>query len=145
MTTDGSRPEGEPVPDPRDDEQAAWQAIVADLSADTSLVDGGTRLQINDPRLPDAAIDALLAEGPSAQDAFVPPEPPPIPRPRDVIARFAWTGLIGGPALVIATRAAGWDRLLTGLGILAFAAGFVVLVARMGDHGRDTDDDGAVV
>ena len=127
----------------RDDDSTAWEAIVADLSADTELVDGGRRLQINDPRAPDAFIDELLAPGPLAADRFVPEEPPALQAPRDTVARFAWAGLIGGPLLSIASVAMSWGTLVTTAGFAAFVAGFATLIARRED--RDDDDDGAVV
>ncbi len=125
---------------------SAWDAIVADLSADTELREGGRRLQINDPKAPDRFIEELLDEGPLASDAFVPPEPPPIPAPRDAVARFAWAAAIGGPILALAANALSWGSALTGAGVLAFVGGFVTLVARMDSRNRaDDGDDGAVV
>lgn len=126
-------------------EDEAWAAIVADLSGSTELVDGGHRLQINDPRAPDQFVDELLEEGPLAADRFVPAEPPPIPRPRDAMARFAWAGVIGGPLLTIASRALEWGDLISGAGVAAFVAGFITLMARRDDAARDDGDDGAVV
>lgn len=124
-------------------EQSAWDAIVADLSADTELVDGGRRLVINDPKAPDAFIDELLSEeGPEA-DRFIPEEAPPIPAPRDTLARFAWAGVLAGPIVAFVSNALAWGGLLTGIGVLGFVAGFVTLIARMDREPRD--DDGAVV
>ena len=126
-------------------EDEAWAAIVADLSADTELIDGGQRLRVNDPTRPDAFVDELLDEGPLAADAFIPDEPPPIPRPRDAIARFAWAGVIGGPLLAIASTTLAWGGIVSGAGVVAFVAGFVTLIARKDDEPYGDRDDGAVV
>ena len=79
---------------------------------------------------------------------FEPPTPPPVGR-GDTISRFAWTGALGGPALLFFAAATGIDLAgWVGVGaLLAFMAGFVTLVARMKDR-PPTDsgpDDGAVV
>lgn len=79
---------------------------------------------------------------------FEPPTPPPVGR-GDTVSRFAWTGAIGGPALLFFAAATGIDLAgWVGVGaLLAFMAGFVTLVARMKDR-PPTDsgpDDGAVV
>lgn len=82
------------------------------------------------------------------EEHFEPPPPPPLPSV-DTVGRFAWAGVLGGPAvLLLGTFAgfpiAGW---VGGLAVAAFVAGFVTLVARMKDR-PDTDsgpDDGAVV
>lgn len=132
--------------DAKRDEQRAWDAIVADLSSDMDLVDGGQRLQINDPRAPDRVIDELLSEEGPSSDQFVPEEPPQIPVPADAIGRFAWAGVIAGPLLAFVSNALSWGGTLTGAGVIAFVAGFVTLVARMDREPRDDDDgDGAVV
>ena len=88
------------------------------------------------------------AERDPEQDHFVPPEPAPAPK-LDWISKLAWTGLIGGPAILV--LAAVFDigrggRLLT-IALLAFVAGFLTLVLRMKDRPPidDTPDDGAVV
>jgi hypothetical protein len=85
---------------------------------------------------------------PDPDDHFEPPLPPPVTLP-DTVSRLAWAGFLGGPLfLLLATAAdldiAGWPGLL-GLG--AFMAGFVTLVARMPDRSPDDlgGDDGAVV
>lgn len=124
-------------------ESEAWKAIVADLSGDAELRDGGRRLEINDPSLPDPVIDELLAEGPLEHEEFVPPEPDPIPAPRDAIARFAWAGVVGGPIAIIVASVLDWQSMWTVGGLVAFTAGFVTLIGR--HHPAERDDDGAVV
>lgn len=127
------------------DERRAWDAIVADLSADMDLVDGGQRLRINDASAPDPVIDELLADDGPAAEQFIPEEPPAIPVPSDAIGRFAWAGVIGGPLFAFASYALSWGDTLTGAGVFAFVAGFVTLVARMDRDPRNDDGDGAVV
>ena len=53
----------------------------------------------------------------------------------------------GGPAYLIITAVIGrpLSNWLALVAIVAFIAGFVTLVVRMGDRPRDDDDDGAVV
>jgi hypothetical protein len=81
-------------------------------------------------------------------DRYIPPPVPALPR-LDPVARGAWTALFGGPAyLFVATmlnwQVPGWAALA---GIIAFVAGFTVLVFRLGDgpSRRDGPDQGAVV
>ena len=78
-------------------------------------------------------------------DHYQPPHPPPMPRPRDAVARFAWAGALGGPLLVIVANVAGLERWVAGLGVVAFVVGFATLVARMKERHDDGWDDGAVV
>jgi len=87
-------------------------------------------------------------ENAAATDRYVPPRVAPLPK-LDPVARGAWTALFGGPGyLFVATmlqwRVPGWAELAS---IVAFIAGFVVLVSRLGDgpSRRDGPDQGAVV
>jgi len=79
-------------------------------------------------------------------DEFVPPEPPPLPRPP--FDRFlAWLGVFGVPAVVLVCVVAGislptWMAMLMAA---AFLGGFGYLVAKMSDEPRDPWDDGAVL
>jgi hypothetical protein len=84
-----------------------------------------------------------------ADEHYVPPVPPPLPR-LDPVTKLAWVALFGGPLYLLIGTAVG--AALTGvedfLAIAAFVGGFVILVLRM-DNGRPpdsgSDDDGAVV
>ncbi len=76
-------------------------------------------------------------------EGYVPPHPPPIPRPADAIGRFSWAAVLGGPALVLVVTVLDWDRWLANVGVALTVGGFVSLVWRIKD--RDDDDDGAVV
>jgi hypothetical protein len=84
-----------------------------------------------------------------ADDHYVPPVPPPLPR-LDPVTKGAWLALFGGPLYLLISTATGAtiSGLAAFLAVAAFVGGFVVLVLRM-DNGRPpdsgSDDDGAVV
>ena len=84
-----------------------------------------------------------------ADDHFVPPVPPPLPR-LDPVTKGAWLALFGGPLYLLISTAIGTtiSGLAAFLAVAAFVGGFVILVLRM-DNGRPpdsgSDDDGAVV
>ena len=92
--------------------------------------------------------DVSPADDP-ADDHFVPPVPPPLPR-LDPVTKGAWLALFGGPLYLLISTATGAtiSGLAAFLAVAAFVGGFVVLVLRM-DNGRPpdsgSDDDGAVV
>ena len=90
--------------------------------------------------------DYALDHDPLDDDAegFVPPEPPPLPRPRHSLDIIGWSGAIGGPAVLVANQVLSWGSWLSGVGVAAFMGGFVILVSRMRNE-RDHDDPGAVV
>ena len=78
-------------------------------------------------------------------DAFVPPDPPPLPR-GDAFTMLAWAGVIAGPIFLLISviwQDAPQPLVLTALA--GFVGGFVTLVSRMPKHRDDDDDDGAVV
>ena len=86
--------------------------------------------------------------GDDADEHFIPPPPPPLPH-LDSVAKGAWTALFGGPIyLLVATLVGwtvpGWAALAA---IVAFVAGFVVLVLRLGDGPSrgSGPDNGAVL
>ena len=84
-----------------------------------------------------------------ANDHYVPPVPPPLPR-LDPVTKGAWLALFGGPLYLLISTAIGAaiSGLAAFLAVAAFVGGFVILVLRM-DNGRPpdsgSDDDGAVV
>jgi hypothetical protein len=107
------------------------------------------------PRLPAAWLgggigprDAPIVENP-AEDHYIPPLPPPLPR-LDPVTKGAWLALFGGPLYLLINTAIGnaISGLSAFLAVAAFVGGFIVLVLRM-DNGRPpdsgSDDDGAVV
>ncbi len=77
---------------------------------------------------------------------FEPPDPPPLPR-GDRISRAAWSGVLGGPALLLiaALLNGALPSWMVALALLCFVAGFVTLVARMPAERPDDGDDGAVI
>jgi len=85
----------------------------------------------------------------SANDHYIPPAPPPLPR-LDPVTKGAWLALFGGPLYLLISTAVGAtiSGLAAFLAVAAFVGGFVILVLRM-DNGRPpdsgSDDDGAVV
>lgn len=85
-------------------------------------------------------------DGPDSR--YVPADPPPLPRPSDLPARLAWTGVLLGPLLLLLCAllwrsAPPW---LIGAIASAMVAGFGYLVWRL-PRTRDRDDpgDGAIV
>ncbi|MFX4293808.1 hypothetical protein [Streptomyces bohaiensis] len=70
---------------------------------------------------------------------FVPPEPPPLPE-TDMITRFAWLGVIGGPVLLVGCAILGVELTwwLTTAGVGGFLGGMATLVLGMRD---DPDDE----
>lgn len=127
------------VPPERRDDDAAWEAIVADLSGE---LDFSPVLGEHDPR-PEPEHDPLDDE----PEAFVPPEPPPVSLPADPYRRAGLAAIIGGPVIVIANRWLGLGSLVTLIGGAVFVAGIATLIARLRDE-RDDDHDitgGAVV
>lgn len=136
-------------PDGRDD-KAAWDAIVADLSGQLDFGDAMRdpsapvqRIEPEDDPVDPIHEDAELLEA-SEHEGYVPPEPPPLRAPADVITRFAWAGAIGGPVLLVVSNVASLGSTVTTIAGLASVAGFATLVARMRDE-RDHDDHGGAV
>jgi hypothetical protein len=97
---------------------------------------GGPR----DYRAPEPAEDDFDEDD---EGHFVPPEPPPLPA-ADTTAKFAWLGVLGGPALLLLAVLLSWDMTwwLTTLGIGGFLGGFATLVTRMKGDDEDLDDPG---
>lgn len=134
-----------PQPGLPENEQQAWDAIVADLRGEIDL---GPEFPASSSSLPAQATPGPVVEPEFdpldiLDEGYEPPHPPPIPRPADAIGRFSWAAALGGPLLVLLVTVLGWDRWLANLGVLATVGGFVSLVWRMKE--RDDDDDGAVI
>jgi hypothetical protein len=97
---------------------------------------------------PDLGFAHLADLDSAADERYIPPQVPPLPK-LDPVARGAWAALFGGPGyLFLATtlgwQVPGWAELAA---IVAFVAGFVILISRLGDgpSRRDGPDHGAVV
>ena len=138
----------------------AWDAIVADLSNDPDFVasmDARRGVPTGEFEL-GAAQQSNEASGNSDDDGYSPspweayldegyepPEPEPITVPSDPLLRFAWLGVIGGPLVVVGSNILGGGMTISGAGVIAFLAGFAVLIGHMSDHRDDDDDSGAVI
>lgn len=135
------------------DEDAAWRLIVENYGERAQL--GSSAEPVAPPVEPHRGpvfdrsyLDALDArpQEPAAQEHFVPPDPPPVPRGTPA-RRLAWAGLFAPPLLMILAVVFRWTFptwLSMGL-VMAFVGGFVYLVATMPRDGGDGWDDGAVV
>lgn len=79
---------------------------------------------------------------------FVPPNPPPIPRPAP-LRLAAWIAVLLGPVVMTVVAALGWwiPEVVTSVIVIGFVAGVVYLIATMGASPRDPygPDNGAVV
>lgn len=140
-------------------EQAQWRDLVARLelqpSIDPAEKPWPDRENLRAEAQPDPAgpRDYELDEPREGDldeedDRYIPPPLPPQPG-LDPVAKGAWLALFGGPGyLLVATllswQIPGWAALTA---VVAFVAGFVVLVFRLGDgpSKRDGPDQGAVV
>lgn len=98
-----------------------------------------------------ARIDAEVERAVRGADGgrYVPPEPPPIPRP-DLPGRLAWAGVLVGPVLLLVcallAQAVDVPSWLVGTIVTGTVAGFGYLVWRLPrTRERDDPDDGAVV
>ncbi|WP_435769338.1 hypothetical protein [Nocardioides sp. SYSU DS0651] len=141
--------------DEPDDHDEAWQAIVANygdpvLGPDDATepveqpLSAGPRAADDLGRPDDSDERQALPEDPD--DSFVPPRPPPVPKP-PFDRRLAWLGVFGAPAILLAVVVTGIDlpQLLGWLLVGWFVGGFLYLVARMPPSPRDPWDDGAQV
>lgn len=135
----------------RDDERAAWDAIVADLSQEIDIPGIIAREQgFIDNAFDERDIPDDESADEHGAEAFTPAEPPPIPHPADVVARFAWAAVIGGPLLLIVSNVLSLGQFISGLGVALGIGGFVTLIARRRDTspderwGEDHFGDGAI-
>lgn len=141
----------------RDDDEALaqereWQAIVENFGERAVLRPEDEAPEAVAPAPRPEAYDATSDDPVEERDAvpadeeFVPPTPPPIPRP-PTDRLLAWLGVFGVPTLVLVFVVLGigvpaWAGLLLAA---AFIGGFVYLVVRLPGSPRDPWDDGAVL
>jgi hypothetical protein len=126
-----------------------WQQIVDNFGERAVLEpEDEPPAEVVRPRLEPEDLDdpAPVRDRIAPDDEFVPPTPPPIPRP-PMDRLLAWLGVFGIPAFVLVCIVAGisvptWFALLLAAG---FLGGFGYLVVRMSDEPRDPWDDGAVL
>ncbi len=150
-------PDALPAADLSPVDEVAWQQIVSGFSATADEPaqhrptpgDGPTGAAEPAPPRPQAGPrppHPLVRDDDT--EHFVPGPPPPPPR-LDLVSRLAWSGVFGGPLLLLSSALVSWSppRGLVLLCVLAFVGGMVTLVARMKDEPPvdDGPDDGAVV
>lgn len=132
------------------DEDAAWRAIVdnyGDPVLEPDAVLEATPEPAPEPDLPEHLRDDEPDELRYAvDDSFVPPAPPPLPRPTPD-RLLAWLGVFGSPAVLLffVVTGIGMPQLLGWALVGSFLVGFGYLVLRMSSEPRDPWDDGAVL
>jgi hypothetical protein len=145
-----------PAAEDLDDEPRTATAVSGPSGTEQTGTETGTESTGTEPpsdavRAADEAEEQRVrreADRSEEHDHYVPPEPAPAPK-LDWISRLAWTGLIGGPVVLVlaAVLDIGRGGRMLAFALLAFVAGFLTLVFRMKDRPPidDTPDDGAVV
>ncbi|MDQ4008144.1 MAG: hypothetical protein M3211_08650 [Actinomycetota bacterium] len=128
--------------DPPPVDEVAWDQIVRGFSSTATEPPRETLPRADPPPEQRAHADARADE----DEHFVPGPPPPPPG-LDLVSRLAWTGVLGGPLMLLSAAMLSWapPRLLVLLCVLGFIGGMVTLVVRMKDRPHDGPDDGAVV
>lgn len=146
----------------REGDDDAWRAIVENFGERAELDDERAPEPEEPPRAGDPYAWAVAPEpeepaeldesapayagAPDDEDAYVPPDPPPLPVP-EPDRGIAWLGVVGSPAILLLS-------LVTGIGfpswvgylmVAWFVGGFCYLVARMPKEPRDPWDDGSRV
>lgn len=109
-------------------------------------LDGINGTSPTDPRNYELADDTSFDFGDA--DRYIPPTLPPMGG-FDPVTAGAWIALFGGPAYLLVSMVTDWQipRWTALVAVIAFIAGFIVLVFRLGDgpSKRDGPDQGAVV
>lgn len=123
-----------------------WQQIVENFGERAVLEPEDEPVVEPEPAPSDEVDDVDEPTVADPDDEFVPPTPPPVPRP-PVDRLVAWSGVFGVPTFVLVCIVFGitlpaWTGLLLAAG---FIGGFGYLVMRMSDEPRDPWDDGAVL
>lgn len=142
-----NRPDDEPR---KADEDALWRDIVEGYGERPEFPDLEVAEAVPEPDPEPAYAEPRELDEATWEDEghFVPPAPPPVPRPRGLRA-VAWFGLFGVPTLMLMLLIANWTP-PSPIGLLMiawFVGGFGYLVATM-NGSQDTDrgwDDGAVL
>lgn len=101
----------------------------------------------SDPREPREGSEEEEASAAASEDeGFVPPDPPPVPRP-DNLRMAAWIGVLGTPVALVIVQLLdlGIAPIVGYAMVIAFLGGFGLLVSQMPSGPRDPDDDGARV
>ena len=122
---------------------------VSDDSEEPADEGAPTQATTAQPAPPEAEVDRPDTDATWEDEGhFVPPDPPPVPRPAP-LRLAAWIAVLLGPVLMTLVAALGWwvpDLVITAL-VVGFVSGVVYLIATMGDGPPDPygPDDGAVV
>ena len=138
----------DPAGEPGRDEDALWRSIIEHYGDRPELdePDDDPEWEVpGSPRGLDEDDDDVAASY-DREEHYVPPAPPPVPRPT-THRLIAWVGLFGVPAfvliaLVLRIALPSWVGLLL---MAWFVGGFIYLVATMRPDNHDGYDDGAVV
>ncbi|HWJ11251.1 MAG TPA: hypothetical protein VNS46_17860 [Nocardioides sp.] len=129
------------------DEDAAWRAIVDNYGDRVLEPDAEpTPAPGAEPDLGTARDEEPEELRYDAEESFVPPAPPPLPRP-PADRLLAWLGVFGSPAVLLFFVVTGirMPQLLGWSLVAAFVVGFGYLVLRMPREPREPWDDGAVL
>jgi len=133
------------------DEDAAWQAIVDNYGDRVLEPAAAEPTPEPEPDLSGELPPHLRDEEPEelrydADESFVPPAPPPLPRP-PADRLLAWVGVFGSPAVLLFFVVTGlrMPQLIGWALVGAFLVGFGYLVMRMPSDPPDPWDDGAVL
>jgi hypothetical protein len=137
---------------PESREDAEWRAIVENFGERVELPEPPPEPESPRSAAPDPGpameLPAELAPLPWDDEGhYVPPEPPPLPRPQG-LRLVAWFGLFGVPTLALLCVVLGISiPSLVGLLLVCwFVGGFGYLVATMSSRDPDSGwDDGAVL
>ncbi len=123
-----------------------WQSIVDNFGERAKLdePEPAGPVAARPPVAPDPRVEPTAAY--DENERFVPPIPPPLPRPEPKRA-IAWAGVFGVPVLVLIALVAQLDlpMILDYLLIGYFVGGFLYLVATMPAGPREPWDDGSRV
>ena len=148
-------------------DEAAWAEIVANFGEravldDESTSDGPGTATEDPTDGPPAAVEGVVLPAAEAHpdrdevgereerwersERFVPPEPEPLPRTTP-LRTAAWFGTLGVPLVVLVLALVPFDlpRLVFGMLLGWFVAGFMYLVVTMSRSPRDPWDDGSRV
>jgi hypothetical protein len=140
-------------------EEDAWRQIVAHYGDAPAFPDepdpdepdaaepDAAEATAGEPGEPDRRVDVPVEEvapEPLDEDRFVPPEPPPIPRPQGS-RLVAWLGVFGAPILLAVCAIANFrlSSFISSLLVVWFLGGFGYLVWQMPKDRDDPYDDGA--
>ena len=126
-----------------DDVDEAWAKIVAGYGPEpddraTLDADPGEPQHPENPPVEDPQPDDPQ---PNDDGHYVPPAPPPLPRPVGVVGA-AWVALLGGPIVLLVATVLGWElpTVVTAACVLGFVGGLVFLIAQLDDGSRDGPD-----